>query len=374
MKQDMLRIKEMVDQSVAALAKQEEELSTHKTAIIRSHEQAVEAIEQGRVEAMNSINVVVQSVENLNLNTRIAVLESISGGVGDDELKNFNQRIQNLEQGQAASASGGSVAQRVQALEARLEGARDGGRGGEDEWYGKGYLPVKNQCPKPMKDKVEEWRVWKEECADYFDAQKEGVKEFLSEIEDKADDADPFWLQQQAVARGKPFIAHDRVKIWRALRGLTEGEAKKIILSVKDEDGWLAWRRLCQHFEPGVAGRQGRVLAEFTALTANPAKSIAETRRLITEMATRMKAVEDITGQRIDDLHAKSVLLHMIDPVARQHTAMWHAQRDFQILKQQIIEWTNNASTATGGPTPMQVGSIEPEDQESQGADWSWSQ
>ena len=39
-------------------------------------------------------------------------------------------------------------------------------------------------------------------------------------------------------------------------------------MSVKDEDGFRAWQRLKQRFEPGLAARQGIVMAEFSGIVA----------------------------------------------------------------------------------------------------------
>ena len=40
---------------------------------------------------------------------------------------------------------------------------------------------------------------------------------------------------------------------------------------------------------------QGQVLADFAAMVSRPAKSIAETRELLTELERRMKMVRDLT-------------------------------------------------------------------------------
>ena len=94
-------------------------------------------------------------------------------------------------------------------------------------------------------------------------------------------------------------VTQDEVQVWRALKGLTDGEARKVVLSVRDEDGFLAWRKLCLHFEPTLAAMQGRVIAEFGAMVTKPAKDTAETRRLVTELDQRKKLVEDLTGETV---------------------------------------------------------------------------
>ena len=70
----------------------------------------------------------------------------------------------------------------------------------------------------------------------------------------------------------------EHINLWRLLRKITDGESKKFVMSVKDEDGFRAWKRLKQRFEPGLAARQ--VMAEFSGMVARPAKSPGETNPL----------------------------------------------------------------------------------------------
>ena len=80
----------------------------------------------------------------------------------------------------------------------------------------------------------------------------------------------------------------------RLLRRITEGASKKDVMSIKDEDGFRAWQRLRQRFEPGLAARQGIVMAEFSGLVAPQGKSPGETTALLAVMGRKMKLVEDV--------------------------------------------------------------------------------
>ena len=84
---------------------------------------------------------------------------------------------------------------------------------------------------------------------------------------------------------------------------------------------------------------------------------------MINELSLRIKHVEDISGERVADTHAKSILLTFIDPTTRQHTASFHCKtNDYSRLKQECLQFINNASGS--GFSPMQLGSFVP----SQGA------
>ncbi len=53
----------------------------------------------------------------------------------------------------------------------------------------------------------------------------------------------------------------ENTNVWRLLRRITDGEAKKVVMSIKGEDGFRAWQKLRQRIEPGLAARQGSLRA-----------------------------------------------------------------------------------------------------------------
>ena len=114
---------------------------------------------------------------------------------------------------------------------------------------------------------------------------------------------------------------------------MTVDEPKKIVAAVPDE-GWNAWRRLCNYFNPNLASMEGRPWAELGMMSQNIANSPDETQRLINELAVRIKQVEDISGEALAATHAKSMLLMFMDAVTRQHTAALHCGKtDYTKLK-----------------------------------------
>ena len=89
-------------------------------------------------------------------------------------------------------------------------------------------------------------------------------------------------------------------------------------------------------------GEAGTVLLEFNSMMTNPAKTQAELVNLITEMDSKMKNVEDITGEKVGEMHAHSVLIGVLDHMTRQHTAMKHGL-PYEFLKKIISEFANNS-------------------------------
>ena len=160
------------------------------------------------------------------------------------------------------------------------------------------------------------------------------------------------WSHARETKYGK--VKH--TNLWRLLRRrITEGDPKKVVMSIKDEDGFRAWQRLKQRFEPGLAARQGIVMAEFSGIVARQAKSPGETIALLTEMDRKMKLVEDVRGEEVSEMHARSVLVGILDPVTCQHTAM-NRSKSNEGLKKIVHEFANNSTT---GQEAMQIGRVE---------------
>ena len=214
---------------------------------------------------------------------------------------------------------------------------------------------MKNTIPKTLSDKEEEWRQWKEDVMDFLDSQNPGMKEFLEQIAERKEDGinEQWILQMKSVT--SPKVWTDRINLWRALKGLTEGEARKVVNAVRDEDGFIAWMKLHHRFEPGLATQEGVVMAEFSAMVKRPAKNPTETKGLVTEMDRKMKRVYEVTREDISQAHAKSVLIGILDPLTRQHTAMSHGTKTtFEELKKRVMEFANN----TMAPDAMTLGAV----------------
>ena len=122
-------------------------------------------------------------------------------------------------------------------------------------------------------------------------------------------------------------ITENSVAICRAVKGLTEGEARDVVSGIKAENCFHAWKSLHSNFEPGLNSKKGQVFYEFTNMVLKPIKSIDGLRMLLVEMETKIKAVEDITGEVVSSAHAKGVLVGIMDPITRQHTAMQQGER-----------------------------------------------
>ena len=112
-------------------------------------------------------------------------------------------------------------------------------------------------------------------------------------------------------------------------------------------------------FEPKLTIRQGQVLAEFAAMVSRPGKTITETRDLITEMDRKLKLIRDLTHEGVSDVHTRSVLIGLLDPMTRQHAAYKQGEA-FGSFRNAVLEFTNAASLAgtVSKSDPMQAGGV----------------
>ena len=179
-----------------------------------------------------------------------------------------------------------NLQQRVVHLESNSSGA----------YTNKGHLPQKSMIPKNVTDKADEWRSWHEEVVDCVDTMTPGMKKVLAEIDQGTDVIDDLWRRAWETKYGK--VMEEHANLWRLLRRITEGESKKVVLGIKDEDGLSSWQRLKQRCEPGLAARQGIFMAGVLGHGGPPAKSPRETFALLTEVDRQMNLVEDVTRER----------------------------------------------------------------------------
>ena len=127
-----------------------------------------------------------------------------------------------------------NLQQRVVHLESNTSGA----------YHNKGYLLQKSIIPKNFTDKADEWRSWQKDISDYVDTVTPEMKKVLAEIDQETDVIDELWRHARETKYGK--VMEEHISLWRLLRRITDGESKKVVMSVKDEDGFRAWQRLKQ--------------------------------------------------------------------------------------------------------------------------------
>ena len=200
LEQEVQVLKYQVSQQVANINAQKQELIDQLNAELTQHKLVMHEIVEGAKTEFTNIQTAVKSLYE---DSSKAVIE-------------LKDRMENVEK----------------------SGGKQGGM--------KGYLPVKAMLPGTFTDKVEDWRQWQEDVMDYFDNINPGMKEFLKEVEAETETVDDEWLRQQAHHSNR--ITSDELQVWRALKTLTTGEARKVITSIKTENGFRAWQTQPSHY------------------------------------------------------------------------------------------------------------------------------
>ena len=219
----------------------------------------------------------------------------------------------------------------------------------------RGYLPTKQMVPKTFDGTEERWRSWQEDVMDYMDTVQPGVKDLLKAIEVTKERVDREWLRSHS-GKHTQTILDDGENVWRFLKQMTDGEARKVVTGVTC--GYEAWSKLHRRFGPSLAAKQGMVLNDLVAMVQKPAKSPSETKGLVTELERRVKMAEDVTKNTMDDNHLKSILVALLDPLTRQHTTMHQgADTTYDMLKRYVLEFANNV-TVRCEATAMQIGRV----------------
>ena len=133
-------------------------------------------------------------------------------------------------------------------------------------------LSAKDMKPNVLA-KDEGWRRWKSDIEDYAEEMPQGMTDMLDTTRASEMEITETWFE----ATHEHWWTIVEV-LHRFLKRYTGTEARRIVLGVSDDNGWEAWRKLNQHFEPGTATREAQVLAKYTNVVNRKAKTPKEPR------------------------------------------------------------------------------------------------
>ena len=127
------------------------------------------------------------------------------------------------------------------------------------------------------------------------------MKRFLEEVEKEKGAIDQNWKDSRTSTYGTKVV-NGAESVWETLKNRTkkQTEGRKLVTSA-GEDGFVAWQKLTQRYEPGLGAMKGKVLADLSGMVKTPAKTPAETRAKLTELDQRIKMFEDIFDKKGDE-------------------------------------------------------------------------
>jgi len=259
-----------------------------------------------------------------------------------------------------ASIAVGAVATRVERIEESLATQRARGAGSDRQ---RSLLHHKNMTVAVL-EKMDQWRSWTADVEDYTEETMPGIRVDL----DRAKNLD----EEVGEVDTDPEAWAIREMLWSFLKRYTAGEAKKVVCSAPNRNGWEAWRKLHLQYEPALVMREAVVMASFTNMVAKRAKTPSESKALLTELDERAKRVEEVTGEPIDNRHRMSVIMGVIDSESMKHTSQFQgAKQRADILQRKVIEFANLMSTGARAMDNMDIGRLEKQQQQQPAARWA---
>ena len=129
-------------------------------------------------------------------------------------------------------------------LDARVEKVESKGGGGDSQTS---LLHYKNMTVNVL-DKMDQWRNWKSDVEDYTEETLPGIRGYLEKTQENVEEIEEVDVD--------PVAWEQRGMLWRFLKKYTAGDARKIVSSVSDRNGWEAWRKLHLQFEPALGMRE----------------------------------------------------------------------------------------------------------------------
>ena len=98
---------------------------------------------------------------------------------------------------------------------------------------------------------AEHGKRWKGDIEEFCEESAPGMKDILERVKKSEEDVDEGWFDND------PDVWWHRAdQLWRLMRRFTDGEARRVAMSVRNDNGYDAWRKLHQQFEPTVVLRE----------------------------------------------------------------------------------------------------------------------
>ena len=270
-----------------------------------------------------------------------------------------------------ANSTIGVLAGRVQDLENASN--RDDRQFGHPDSQ-KSLVPAKQMVPSKL-SKVEEWKRWRIDLEDYAEASMRHLKEALRAVKSEEGEYDEAWFEGHGIP---PKMASMKKDIWRMLKAYTDpsSDGRRVVEGVADDDGWLAWKRLHEHYEPSLMVREGQVLAELAIMANKTAKNPAETKRFLLDLEDKIRKVNEVVGRTPDDMHCKSIVLGFIDTETNRHCGInVGANITYHELKTRVLQYTNAVGAKSSSSSDkMDVSAVQNKEDVYFEDDWGWEE
>ncbi len=144
--------------------------------------------------------------------------------------------------------------------------------------------------------------------------------------------------------------------LFTLLKRYSGKEARAYVKSVTETDGLMAYKLLVANYSPSLVHNEGQVGALVAEMRRKRAKKPAEMRRLLADLATRLRRYQLVLGEPYPEKAVKGIVLNLCDPDTKRYVTPYAGRTaTFQTITAKVMEYVNMADDEAGGPRPMEL-------------------
>ena len=128
----------------------------------------------------------------------------------------------------------------------------------------RGLIPEKECRPDKFDGEIGKFRRWKDDFLDFVDAQRPGLKSVLKSVSKNRLDPSDADVRRTNTAFSAVLVDEAAAtELWRAIKHHTIGNARTIVETMKEEDGFEVWREIVKQCEPDLPLRKQAIMQEL---------------------------------------------------------------------------------------------------------------
>ena len=113
-----------------------------------------------------------------------------------------------------------------------------------------------------------------------------------------------------------------------------------MVQAVGSQCGFIAWWKLCQHFEPQVEAGLWEVYARLGKLNSVRNKTVSDTRSMLLKLEEICLEIHEMSGREVDEGQIRTILMATMDPTTKPQI-LQHSKLPLKDFKRKILEFAN---------------------------------
>ena len=231
----------------------------------------------------------------------------------------------------------------------------------EETKYGRlkgksGILDSKPLHPHIYKDEsTGSLRTWRDNVESYYECKLTGMSIVLKWARSQDKEVTEKDLKQFCDLNMIEIEWKLSTQLYHGLISYTDGEARRHVRNVDNQNGFESWRMVNQAFEPRTSSGLVQMKAEIFGMISHPAKRVEEIRDLITRMDEKVRQFEDkFPGEVISDTDRISTATNLLTQEAKQHMNLHKAPTSYIDFRANIMSYVVASSKVSSGVNSIQ--------------------